>query len=105
PSVGLAKPLLGADGRIVAIIYVSLDLNWISEHVVTDSLPAGGVFVMMDREGTMLARYPNPENWIGKKLPDSPLFARLASAQPEEAVEIAGLDGKQRLFHLFNLRS
>jgi diguanylate cyclase (GGDEF)-like protein len=52
---------------------------------------------VIDRNGTILARHPDPEKWIGKFLPEAPLIEAIL-ARGEGTVEVSGVDGFTRLF-------
>jgi len=57
----------------------------------------GAAFTLVDREGTILARNPQPEAWVGRSLPDAELVAQMLSQQ-EGTFEVPGLDGVRRLY-------
>jgi PAS domain S-box-containing protein len=59
-------------------------------------LPAGGASALVDRNGTILARIPNPEQHVGKLVSTWP---GVEKAQGSPTVEGPGADGVIRVFH------
>jgi PAS domain S-box-containing protein len=90
-------PTLDSAGRTKAVYYCALDLQWMNRLADRLQLPPGAALTVTDREGRTLVRYPNPELWVGKNYPDSPL-SRLLLKQDEGVMESAGLDGVVRLY-------
>jgi signal transduction histidine kinase/CheY-like chemotaxis protein len=57
-------------------IVVALDLQWLGEHLATQWLSrtrAETAVAITDRDGTVLARYPDNAAWLGRPLPDAAL--------------------------------
>ena len=73
PRVGFAFPILDRSEEVKAIVYAELDLRrWDrSASELPGQLPPGATWTQIDRDGTILARYPAPEKWIGRRLPES----------------------------------
>src|SRR5205807_3043554 len=53
---------------------------------------------LRDSKGTILARYPDPDKWLGQSVPDSPLMNEIIAQHGEGTAETTGLDGLPRLF-------
>jgi diguanylate cyclase (GGDEF)-like protein/PAS domain S-box-containing protein len=66
-SINLTYPVLDGDGRAIAAIFATLDLSVLDRFVSDIALPAGAVLVTTDSKGTIIARRPNPEQWIGRR--------------------------------------
>ncbi|MEO6097518.1 MAG: PAS domain S-box protein [Fibrobacteria bacterium] len=90
-------PTLDSMGRTKAVYYCALDLEWMNRLADRLQLPPGAALTVTDRQGRTLVRYPNPELWVGKNYPDSPL-SRILLKQNEGVMESAGLDGVVRLY-------
>ena len=97
PVLGLAYPVLDKTGQVQAVIGAGLDLAWFSQFAAKAQLPAGATFTLMDSHGTILARYPDPEQWIGQPVPEAQLVQTIL-AQGEGTVEVASVDGISRLY-------
>lgn len=98
PSVGMGYPVYGPDGRLLKVLYATLDLAWLHELAKTLPLPPGSVVVVVDAGGTVLFRHPDPDRkWAGQPAPErQELKALLAQGCKGEA-EFAGQDGVPRL--------
>lgn len=65
-SVNLSYPVLGNNGAIQAVVFAALDLAWLNQLIVKAELPQEATLSVIDRNGTILAHYPDAEKWIGK---------------------------------------
>lgn len=100
-SINLAYPVLDASGKVQAVVYIALDLSALTDRLIeTTSLPEGSILTIMDNHGTILARQPDPEKWVGKKLPGAPVIRSILAHGKEGSAEITGIDGVERL-HVF----
>jgi PAS domain S-box-containing protein len=98
-SVGFALPIFSADGGVAAIVYAALDVAWINQLAAESHLPDEVGLSVVDARGTLLARFPDPEKWVGKHIPDAPMFEMLrlrSQANPH----LVGLDGVERMYAL-----
>src|SRR3990170_2350347 len=104
PTLNLGYPVLDEEGRVQAVVFVALDLAWLNELAAKAQLPSGSVLTVVDHKGTILARYPDHEKWVGQSMPEAPIV-RAMLAQREGTAEVAGLDGVSRLFAFTPLHS
>lgn len=77
PSFDLGYPVLDPSGRVQAVVFAALDLDWVnrSDYALQMQLPPGATWTKIDGKGTILARYPAPEKWlVGEPLPDMALL-------------------------------
>jgi len=95
--VVLALPVLDASGAVQLIVGAGIDLAWLNRLAAEAQLPAGSTFTLVDHAGTVMARHPDGEKWIGRSMAGTPQLAAM-QAQREGALEIAGLDGVPRLY-------
>jgi hypothetical protein len=65
--------------------------------VAAAQLPAGGAITVLDHNGTIVARFPEPDRWVGQSLPDAPLV-QAALSRDSAAETISGVDGVTRLY-------
>jgi signal transduction histidine kinase len=103
PMLALAYPSVDDLGVVRAIVSAGLDLSWFNRIAAESQLPQGSTFTMIDRKGVVLARYPEPEKWIGKSVPEAPVVQSIL-AQEQGTVEAAGLDGNPRLYGFARLQ-
>jgi PAS domain S-box-containing protein len=91
-------PVLNEAGQIQAVIFASLDLTWLNQLATEAQLPAESTFSVIDRNGTILVRYPDPQIWVGRSVPEAPIIELILSQQGEGTAESPGVDGVPRLF-------
>ena len=98
-KAGLAfgHPVFDEKGRLARVLYAVLDLAVPNAEAAKTRLPEGGIIDVFDRAGNVLARYPDPEKWIGKSLSQSPDVATVLT-KLEGTVEMRGPDGVSRLY-------
>ncbi len=97
PVVTFSYPVLDESGTIKLQVGASLDLNWMSSFIQNTQLPEDSTVLAIDRNGTILYRYPDPADWIGKTFPNKELLTQVL-AQGTGTYEGIGISGKQRLF-------
>jgi PAS domain S-box-containing protein len=100
----LAYPALDATGQLQTIVATGLDLTWLNRLVAEARLPAGSIFMVLDRQGTILAHDPNPEAWMGQTAPEAPLIQTILG-HGQGMVEELGVDGVTRLYAFTPLSS
>lgn len=101
-SVNFGYPVLAEAGQVKAVVFAALDLAWLNQLIAKAQLPEGSVLIVSDRKGTVLARYPDPQSWVGKSYPNDPLNTIVLS-QREGTFEASGLDGIKRLYAFTSL--
>lgn len=98
-SVNFAYPIVTDQGGIGSVIFAALDVNWINQLAAENNLPEAAALSIVDSKGTLLARFPDSEKWIGKHIPDASLFEML-QLRSQLSRELVGLDGVDRLYAL-----
>lgn len=93
----LAYPVHDATGELLSVVTAPLHLDWLNQLAAKTRLPEGATFSVVDRNGTILVRYPNPEQWIGKPLPDVSALQPILNER-EGTMEANGVDGIPRLY-------
>ena len=91
----LAKTFVGADGKAKGVVAISLRVDWLSEKLTELPLPAGTSATIADRTGTILARYPDPQMYVGRKIAATAPLS-LEGTTPGVG-EVTGADGKRRM--------
>lgn len=95
-SLPVAFPLVER-GRVRGAVFASLDLRWLDQVLSNRSLPDGSTVTVLDRRGTILARVPDRERWVGRTLPEAQLVQAVRSARTG-VVTTGGLDGVSRFY-------
>ncbi|MFH1908866.1 MAG: cache domain-containing protein, partial [Chloroflexota bacterium] len=92
-----AYPVMNEAGELNFVVFAGTDLAFVNQLVATVQFPEGTVATVLDSDGTILAHYPDPEQWVGKTPQDAPIVQAILT-QGEGTVETTGLDGVQRLY-------
>lgn len=90
-------PVLDDAGHLQGVVAASLDVERLNQLAAQVQLPHGATLTAIDRNGTIIARYPDPRRWVGTVLPES-LLIRTMLTQEEGTMETQGIDGVQRLY-------
>jgi len=94
PTIIGAVPLpnRGSDGHS-GILATAIDLSWLSNLGAYIAGRPGAVVMIMDAgSGTMLARYPEPAKWMGRRFADHPVMASFHSSPGGGTTVASGLD-------------
>lgn len=93
-----AYPVLDRAGRLVAVVFADLNLAWISSVAAQAHLPHGSVVTLVDQNGTILVRDPDPKQWVGKSVAAVPIFQAILKQAREGTAQGFELDGARSLF-------
>lgn len=96
--IPVARKFTGPNGEFLGVVIGVIDAQRIEESfkAVTNNL--GDSIALFRRDGTLLARYPHPEQAIGQSFSRSSVFANLLSQADRGTVrQIGAIDGKERL--------
>jgi len=104
-TLNFAYPLLDETGQTQSILVAALDLTWLNQLAAEAQLPPGATFTVIDRFGTILARYPDPDAWIGQTMPEATVQELILNHGGEGTIEVVGFDGIPRLFAITPLYS
>jgi PAS domain S-box-containing protein len=97
--VAFGFPVLNDAGTVLGVAFVSIDLaTWFKESGAGTSFPPEASLLLINDRGTILARHPDAEQWMGKAMPDKPLINAITAGAQTGRVEDIGLDGVQRVY-------
>ncbi|MGC8470587.1 MAG: diguanylate cyclase domain-containing protein, partial [Acetobacteraceae bacterium] len=105
PLIVAAVPLPPAHpgGPPAGVLAASLDLFWLSHRAALTRLPRGAVALVLDsRTGSVIAHFPRPGAWIGRRLPEGRLAAALHAGR-NGTFDGRGPAGTERIFGLARL--
>ncbi|HTF99576.1 MAG TPA: PAS domain S-box protein [Nitrospirota bacterium] len=97
PVLASAFPVFEAKGRMAAVVFAALGLDWIRERLNGIPLPEKATLTIIDRDGTIIYRNPDNQAWIGKSIAGSG-FSGLSLSGESSATEVPGLDGVKRIY-------
>src|SRR2546422_5134455 len=103
-AINFGYPVLDAQGHVTGVVYAALDLAWLNDFAANADLPPGSTITVLDRKGTILARFPDPDRWVGKTEPEAPIVAAIVKGR-EGTADAPGLDAVPRLFGFVPLRT
>jgi signal transduction histidine kinase len=98
PVLVFGYPVLDEVGRVKAVLSASLDLAWLNQAIAEAQLPEGSVLSVVDANGTILARHPDPMKSTGESLPNVPIVEAILARKGVGTVESSGIDGVLRLY-------
>jgi PAS domain S-box-containing protein len=105
-TVNFGYPDFDDRGKFQAVLFAALDLTAIEQVFVKAKRDEGSVFVMLDLNGTVLSRYPDPEKkWTGRPFQNSSILKAIQAKQEEIKGQAIGVDGVERLYAFTSLRS
>lgn len=91
----VAVPVHGAGGQITAVLMAEMKMRWLDERIRERGIARDAALSVADRNGTIIARLPEPQNFIGKRFPDD-LMKYVKAAKPGTAI-IDSIDGSRRV--------
>jgi signal transduction histidine kinase/ActR/RegA family two-component response regulator len=92
----LAQPYYGPEGKIAGVVAAGLSLDWLNGELARNPLPPKATVSAVDREGTIIARYPGQDRFVGTKIPgQSHSYMLSGGAGVQEAL---GFDGIARIY-------
>ncbi len=94
-SVHMAKPFRDRDGIIAGVVVLALDLDWLRQQLERLGLPPDIAVSVRDRNGTMLARFPDGARYVGQPMPEAMRFSLAGDAIRVDPMQ--GADGRPRI--------
>jgi len=68
PTIGFGYPIIDDRGKFVGVIAANINFEYLNELLHMSALPAGSSFSLIDRNGIIVDRSPDPEKRIGTRL-------------------------------------
>jgi PAS domain S-box-containing protein len=96
-TLGMALPILGPGGNLQTLLIASLDLAWLQDLIVETDLPDGAALTVLDKQGVVLARYPELEGVVGETYPVADVLDTIQQ-EGTGTGEAKGIDGVDRLY-------
>ncbi len=96
PVLMAVLPTVNDVGKVDRLLMAGIDLQWLAELSAEVARGVGGVVTLLDAQGTVLARAPDPQAVDGRALADRPHIREILD-KPAGVVEGAGADGRTRI--------
>ena len=97
PVVIFGKAARNDDDQVVGVYFLTLDLDWLARDPAMASLPVGARLSVIDGNGFVAARFPDPEGLVGQRVLDSPIVRQVLGARGEGSLEDVDRLGELRL--------
>jgi two-component sensor histidine kinase len=91
----LSTPLFDREGKVSGALSTGLSLDWLGERLRDRGVIRGGAVTIADREGTIIAREPYPERFVGTRIPEA--FLTLVRGTVAGTEEVTSQDGTRRV--------
>ena len=91
-TIAFTYPALDDAGNVVAVMLMFINSRPLSELLNNPPLPAGAFVALVDTGGTIVARWPDPEGWVGQNVATA-AWARDSLQEPSGAMQLAMPDG------------
>lgn len=101
PSLAFDYPVLDKAGELRAVIGASVDLAAFNERLAGAQLYQHAALLVLDAQGTVVLRQPDPQQFLGQSMAEHPL-TQIVMAEQKGMVQRQGLDGVERLY-AFNI--
>ncbi len=66
PGQPMAVPVRDGTGRVRVVLMAALDLEWLGDFVAKSQLATNTTITLVDRNSTVVTRYPDSARWAGK---------------------------------------
>jgi two-component sensor histidine kinase len=90
----LALPVLDRD-NITAVVVSGIRLDWLQNRITERGVAPGNAVTLADEGGTIVARVPLPEKFVGTVIPES--FQGLVHADEPGVIQVKSQDGTERV--------
>src|SRR4051812_49198225 len=94
--IHLAQPYYDTAGMVSGVVAASLSIDWLNSEIARNVLPPKATISVVDRQGTILARWPNHEKFVGTRITPSSHTTLLTGG--EGFNEATGFDGIVRYY-------
>lgn len=84
-----------ADDQVVGVVVSAINLEWLGASLRARKLSDNASLTIADRNGTILAREPLPQQFVGTKIPDQ--FKSLLTAEAAGTINVRSQDGTRRI--------
>lgn len=101
-TVSFGYPILAGDSEVVRVVFASIDIGWFKKLIEGNTTQKDMTITIIDKNGTVLAREPEFEKWVGKPVANKPLI-KVAMAKTEGSADLEGLDGVKRYYNFLPL--
>ena len=95
--ISMGYPIRDDVDQKIGVINVGIDLMWFNDFAMKAELSPGSDLVVFDRDGIILAHYPDPDIWVGETMPDNSV-KDLVFQQKQGTTRDTDVDSVERLY-------
>ncbi|HYZ21696.1 MAG TPA: ATP-binding protein [Rhodopila sp.] len=92
----VAQPFRKPDGAIAGVVVAGLAVDWLNQELAEKPLPSHATVSMVDRHGTIVARHPGADRFVGQPVAGGSHSYMLSGG--EGVREAMGFDGIARIY-------
>lgn len=96
-TLNLGFPII-EDGEVRKVVYAALDLSWLGALSGRLDLPQASTATVIDSTGTIVARFPEAERWLGRSMTQWAVVPEMLRRQGEGTGMFVGPDGLERVY-------
>jgi PAS domain S-box-containing protein len=97
PVLTAAHPVFDEQDTLVGIVFAGISVDLVARLASNAAMPPGTVVAITDADGTLVARHPDPERWVGTSVSDRPMFRAMRRRPGEYTEDLPSLDGVDRI--------
>lgn len=96
-AIVCAYPILNHKNAVELVVFLTLNSRWLDRLVPEITLPVGTTLSILDRNGIVIARYPEPQDWQVHSTVSVPAIKQML-LQGKDIAEVLEVDGSQHLY-------
>lgn len=105
PMINFVYPVLSGSNTVKAAVFAALDLAWFRQLDLATQLPDDAELLVLDYNGAILARYPDPGKWVGEFMPAELVVLAAMREGERSLVGISSLDSIRRLYGITTIHA
>lgn len=96
-TIVFCYPVFDYKNTVKSVIFLTLNPKWLARLAPEIPLPVGSTLSILDRNGIVIARYPEPQDWQVQSTVNVPAIKQML-LQGKDIAEVSGVDGSQYLY-------
>ncbi len=96
-TIVFCYPVFDYKNAVKSVIFLTLNPKWLERLAPEIPLPVGSTLSILDRNGIVIARYPQPQDWQVQSTVNVPAIKQML-LQGKDIAEVNGVDGSQYLY-------
>ena len=90
----VAMPLMNGDD-VAGVVVTGIRLDWLQTRIAERGVSPGNAVTLADGTGTILARVPFPNRFVGTRIPET--YLSLVHAEKPDVIDVMSQDGTKRI--------